>query len=597
LKQLIKKFLPQFTYFYQNLKHRLFILVIASVLVGLLDGLGLAMFLPLIELFADPTTVINPEGHGNFSYLLSAFDTIGLKLNLLVVLILMFVFFLFKGIATFWVRYLRVIYQQHFIAKIRLDSIDALAKFSYEGYVKSDAGAIQNALTGEAERLMQSFVNYTDMIQQMMMLVTYVTLAVLSSPEFAFLIVIASVLSNFLFTSLYRKTKVLSKELVQGNNAFQGYIIQSVVFFKYLKATATMPLYSHFLKTKVQAIEKTNRKIGVLSSIMLGAKEPVTIGIVLVVIYIQVTVLEGAFSAIVLSLLFFYRGLTSMNTLQNSYNQFLGKMGSIENMEVFMNNLKDKAVKTGTLKFEQLQTDIELKNVSFAYNEGAEILNNISLKIKKNESVAFVGESGSGKTTLLNIISGLLVPTKGSLAIDGINATSIDLATFQHRIGYITQEPVLFDDTIYNNVTLWSPKTVVNLQKFYQAIAQSNLTHFVEQSEGKENTQVGSNGVSLSGGQKQRITIARELFKEVDLLLLDEATSALDSETENTIQQNIEQLKGKYTLITIAHRLTTIKNADRVFIFDQGSVIDSGSYKELLDRSEAFKKMIRFQKL
>jgi len=597
LKQLIKKFLPQFTYFYQKLKHRLFVLVIASVVVGLLDGLGLAMFLPLIELFADPTAVVNPEGHGNFSYLLSAFETIGLQLNLLVVLLVMFVFFVFKGIATFWVRYLRVIYQQHFIAKTRLDSINGLSNFSYEGYVKSDAGVIQNALTGEAERLMQSFVNYTDMIQQLMMLATYVTLAVLSSPEFAFLIVIASVLSNFLFTSLYKKTKVLSKELVQGNNAFQGYIIQSVVFFKYLKATATMPMYSNFLKTKVQAIEKTNRKMGVLSSIMLGAKEPVTIGIVLVVIYIQVTVLEGAFSAIVLSLLFFYRGLTSMNTLQNSYNQFLGKMGSIENMEVFMKNLKDKAVKTGTLKFEQLQTDIELKNVSFAYNEGAEILNNISLKIKKNESVAFVGESGSGKTTLLNIISGLLVPTKGSLAIDGINATSIDLATFQHRIGYITQEPVLFDDTIYNNVTLWSPKTVVNLQKFYQAIAQSNLTHFVEQSEGKENTQVGSNGVSLSGGQKQRITIARELFKEVDLLLLDEATSALDSETENTIQQNIEQLKGKYTLITIAHRLTTIKNADRVFIFDQGSVIDSGSYKELLDRSEAFKKMIRFQKL
>ncbi len=597
MKQLIKKFLPQFTYFHQKLKHRLFVLIIASVLVGLLDSLGLAMFLPLIELFADPTAVVNPEGHGNFSYLLSAFDAIGLKLDLLVVLLVMFVFFVFKGIATFWVRYLRVIYQQYFIAKTRLDSIDGLSNFSYEGYVKSDAGVIQNALTGEAERLMQSFVNYTDIIQQLMMLATYVTLAVLSSPKFAFLIVIASVLSNFLFTKLYRKTKVLSKELVQGNNAFQGYIIQSVVFFKYLKATATMPMYSNLLKKKVQAIEKTNRKMGVLSSIMLGAKEPVTIGIVLVVIYIQVTVLEEAFSAIVLSLLFFYRGLTSMNTLQNSYNQFLGKMGSMENMEVFMKNLKDKAAVAGTLQLEQLQTDIELKNVSFAYNEGAEILKNISLKIKKNESVAFVGESGSGKTTLLNIISGLLVPTTGSLAIDGINATNIDLATFQQRIGYITQEPVLFDDTIYNNVTLWSEKTAVNLQKFHQAIAQSNLTQFVERSEEKENTPVGSNGVSLSGGQKQRITIARELFKEVDLLLLDEATSALDSETENTIQQNIEQLKGKYTLITIAHRLTTIKNADRVFIFDQGSIIDSGSYDELLEHSESFKKMINYQKV
>ncbi|WP_203228772.1 MULTISPECIES: ABC transporter ATP-binding protein [unclassified Flavobacterium] len=597
MKLLIRKFLPQFTYFYQKLRYRLFILVIASVLVGLLDGLGLAMFLPLIELFADANAVVSSEGHGNFTYLLKAFDSLGITLNLATVLIIMFVFFVFKGLSIFLVRYLRVLYQQYFVAKTRLDCVDALSNYSYEGYVTSDAGVIQNALTGEADRLMQSFVNYTDMIQQFMMLLTYVVLAVLSSPEFALLIVIGAVLSNLIFTTLYRKTKVLSKELVQGNNSFQGYIIQAVVFFKYLKATSTMPMYSQFLKNKVVDIERTNRKMGVLSSVMLGAKEPITIGIVLLVIYIQVTLLEGVFSAIVLSLLFFYRGLTAMNTLQNSYNQFLGKMGSIENMNAFVLNLKEKATKTGTLQFEQLLSDIEVKDLSFAYANGVPILKSISLTIKKNESIAFVGESGSGKTTLLNLISGLLTPTNGSIYIDGINTNTLNIATFQQRIGYITQEPVLFDDTIYNNVTLWSPKTAENLKKFNKAIEQSNLTHFLAQTIEKENTPVGSNGVSLSGGQKQRITIARELFKEVDFLLLDEATSALDSETENTIQQNIEQLKGQYTIITIAHRLATIKNADRVFVFDKGRVIDSGSYEELLEHSIAFKKMISYQKV
>jgi ABC-type multidrug transport system fused ATPase/permease subunit len=555
------------------------------------------MFLPLIELFADATAVVSPEGHGNFTYLLNAFEAIGVTLNLVMVLIIMFVFFVFKGVAVFTVRYLRVIYQQYFIAKTRLDCLDALSNFSYEGYVKSDAGVIQNALTGEAERLMQSFVNYTDMIQQLMMLLTYTALAVLSSPEFALLIVIGAVLSNFIFTSLYRKTKMLSTELVKGNNAFQGYIIQAVIFFKYLKATATMPMYANFLKTKVEEIEKTNKKMGILSSIMLGAKEPITIGIVLLVIYIQITLLEGVFSAIVLSLLFFYRGLTSLNTLQNSYNQFLGKMGSIQNIDVFVKNLKDKATKTGKIKFVEISNNIELKNISYAYNSGTNTLKNISLHIKKNESIAFVGESGSGKTTLLNIISGLLMPTEGGVLIDGVDTKNLNIGTFQQRIGYITQEPVIFNDSIYNNVSLWSPKTTVNLQKFNKAIQQSNLTQFLEESEEKENTQVGSNGVSLSGGQKQRITIARELFKKVELLLLDEATSALDSETENTIQQNIEQLKGKYTIITIAHRLATIKNADRVYIFDKGAIIDSGTYEELLQHSAAFKKMISFQKL
>ena len=170
-------------------------------------------------------------------------------------------------------------------------------------------------------------------------------------------------------------------------------------------------------------------------------------------------------------------------------------------------------------------------------------------------------------------------------------------ATYQQRIGYITQEPVIFDDTIYNNVTLWSPKTEKNIRKFQTAIEQANLSQLIENSLEKENMQVGSNGVSLSGGQKQRITIARELFKEVDLLFLDEATSALDSETENIIQQNIEQLKGKYTMITIAHRLATIKNVDRIFVFDKGNIVDSGTFDELLARSENFKRMVNYQKV
>jgi ABC-type multidrug transport system fused ATPase/permease subunit len=597
LKELLKKFLPQLAYFYKHLGYRLFVLVIASVFVGLLDGLGLAMFMPLIELFANANVVVSPEGYGNFSYLLSFFDAIGIPLNLMMVLLIMFVFFLFKGVATFVVRYLRVIYQQYFIAKTRIECINALSNFSYEGYVKSDAGKIQNALTSEAQNLTQSFVKYTDMIQQLMMLLTYVCLAVLSSPEFSILIVVGAVLSNFIFTSLYRKTKALSRELVKGNNEYQGYIIQAVTFFKYLKATATMPMYTDFLKMKVDGIEKTNKKMGVLSSIMLGVKEPITIGIVLLVIYIQISLLGGVFSAIVLSLLFFYRGLTALNTLQSSYNQFLGTMGSIENMEEFVQILNQKATKTGKLKFATVSNDIDLKNISFGYNKNLNIVKNISIKIKKNESIAFVGESGSGKTTLLNIISGLLVPTKGMFLIDGVDIKTLNIATFQKRVGYITQEAVIFDDTVYNNVTLWSPKTEENLRKFNKSIAQSNLSQFLEQSVDKENTPLGSNGVSLSGGQKQRITIARELFKEVDLLLLDEATSALDSETENTIQQNIEELKGKYTMITIAHRLATIKNADRIFVFDSGTIIDSGSYDELLEHSESFKKMINYQKV
>jgi subfamily B ATP-binding cassette protein MsbA len=573
------------------------ILLITSIFVGLMDGLGLTMFIPLLELVSNPEQEVSSDKLGNLGFIIDLLKSQGIYLTLNFVLTLIFVFFLFKGISTFFERYMRVVYQQYFIAKIRNENISALSNYNYNAFVSADAGAIQNTLSGEVERVLQAFRAYSTILQQFVMIITYAVLALLSSPEFAVLIVIGGVISNFLFSSLYRKTKVLSSDLVSRNHTFQGYVIQAVAFFKYLKATATIKQYTQFLQRKVHDIEDTNKKMGVLNSIMMGMREPLMIGVVVAVILIQVYIIGGSLGVIILSLLFFYRGLTSLTALQTSYNQFLGYSGSLANMENFVADLVKNQNRYGSQKFDKFQKKLEVKGLNFFYNRDTQILKNISLTIQKNETIAIVGKSGSGKTTLLNIFAGLITPSSGSCLIDGLDYSEINIPTLQNRIGYITQDPVIFDDDVFNNVTFWDKKNEVNLNRFNEALKKAHIYEFIYELKDKESTRLGNNGISLSGGQKQRISIARELYKDVDFLFLDEATSSLDSETERNIQYSIEDLKGNYTIIMIAHRLSTIKNVDKILILSKGEIDYYGSYKDTLIKSKHFKKMVELQEL
>lgn len=593
----LKYVLPNFIYFYSYLGYRLILLLVISILVGLLDGLGLAMFLPLLELVANDISEATNNSMGNFSFLLDGLQTIGIQLTLTSVLLTMLLFFTLKGVAKWFESYLNIIYQQYFIRRIRLENIDALTNYSYHAFVSADAGAIQNTLGGEVGRVVQAYQTYSIMLQQGVMVLTYGGLAFLVNSEFALLVLIGGAVSNFLFSTLYKRTKQLSQQYVKSSHRFQGLLIQKVAFFKYLKATGRIQSFARNLKEMVYEIESSMSKMGVLNSIMTGTREPIMMSIVVATIIVQVNLLGGSLSTIILSLLFFYRALSSVSVLQTSYNQFLSFSGSLANINLFMDNLLRHRDHNGKKEFTNFDRLIQLKKVSFCYHANDLILHDITLSLYRNETLALVGESGSGKTTLMNILSGLLQPTAGIMQIDGQNTTELNLSSFQNRIGYITQEPVIFDDTVFRNVTFWAEKTEVNLKRFWAALEKASIADFVRSQLHSEDSRLGNNGINLSGGQKQRISIARELYKDVDFLFMDEATSSLDSKTERAIQDNIEQLKGQFTILIIAHRLSTIKNADRIVVLKQGRIDSVGTFEELIEQSVSFRRMVELQEV
>ncbi len=593
LKSILNKNFKFLVFFYRYLRYRMFSMLGISFLVGALDGLGLTMFIPLLESVSGSNS---ENSLGNLSVIKVLFNGIGLELNLTVVLFAMLFFFTLKGVAKFFQSYLSSLHQKYFTLKIRNENINALANYKYEAFVNADAGRIQNTLSGEVQRLVTAYVKYNRMLQNAMLLLAYIFLAFLANPEFALLVAIGGVLTNIFFNKLYKRTKRFSVDIVSSNHSFQGLLLQMVAFFKYLKATGSIKHYRNYLLSRVKEIEKTQLKIGFLEAIATGIREPLIVGVVVGVILLSVNVMGETLSSILLSLLLFYRALTAVMAVQGEYNNFLSLSGSLLNIQVFIKELEVNKTDKSSKEYVGFKKDIVINELDFFYGNKT-ILDRISLTFKKNETIAIVGESGSGKTTLVNVLSGLLKPKLGDILVDDINLFSYNLESYQKRIGYITQEPVIFDDTVFNNVTFMDASTDENIDRCWRALEKASVNKFIKELPNELESRLGNNGINLSGGQKQRISIARELYKDIDFLFMDEATSALDSETEKVIQLNIDQLKGEYTIIIIAHRLSTIKNVDCVIIMNKGKIEQFGNYKQLLKSSPSFQRMVEFQEI
>lgn len=594
MKKTIKNYFHYFFYFYSYLRYRVFIAFSLSFLVGVLDGFGLAMFIPLLKMSSSDRGEIDSEGLGNLSFLPEFLESIGITLNITNALLIILAFFILKGIMTFIEGIANVTFQQYFVRKIRITNIDLLNSFSFAEFVKSDSGKIQNTFSGEVERVAMAYKSYFKAIQYGVLVFVYVSFAFAANTKFALIVALGGILTNFLFKWLFRKTKSLSHEYTKNAHNFQSLLIQNVSNFKYLKASGLNIFYGKKLKSNINSIEDVQKKIGVVGAILKALREPLTILVVVIAILIQVKYFETEIGLIILSLLFLYRALTFLMGLQEHWNKFLGVNGSMENMTEFTNKLKSNKETNGKIKFAGFRNKISLNNIFFNF-DATNIINDLSVEINKNETIAIIGESGSGKSTLMNILSGLLITNKGEMLVDGINISNLDLHSFRNRIGYIAQEAPVFNDTVFNNITFWADKSDYNIQKFNDAIKKAELYDFVYSLPNIEDELMGNNGINISGGQKQRLSIARELYKDVDFLFMDEATSALDGVTEAAIQTNIDKLKGQYTIVIIAHRLATIKNADRIILLKNGKISAIGNFQKLLEISNDFRKMTKLQ--
>ncbi len=284
----------------------------------------------------------------------------------------------------------------------------------------------------------------------------------------------------------------------------------------------------------------------------------------------------------------------SIGSLPDFYSSIQKSIGATEKLMNLIGEISEKDIHTGTAK-PKITGEIQFKNIHFSYPQraNAKVLDGISFNIQSNQTLALVGTSGGGKTTISALVLNYFQAQEGEIFFDQIRQELIDLEYLRSHIAIVPQEVLLFDGTVYDNISFGNPEA--SKEQVIEASKKANAFSFIEQFPDQFETQVGDRGIQLSGGQKQRIAIARAILKDPAILILDEATSALDAESEKVVQEALDNLMKGRTSIVIAHRLSTIRNADKILVIQNGKVVESGQHTELLNNKGVYADLVHLQ--
>jgi subfamily B ATP-binding cassette protein MsbA len=355
---------------------------------------------------------------------------------------------------------------------------------------------------------------------------------------------------------------------------------------------------------RFEAVNDDYRKNSISMILRLCSAQPMseflgTIIIVIVLLFGGWLILNGSSmidaSTFIFYMVILYSVINPLKEFMKATYQIPLGLASMDRIDFILkaeNPIKELPVPEELKDFED---KVELKDVSFHYQEGVDVLKHINLTIPKGKTIALVGQSGSGKSTLVDLIPRYHDVSSGTLLIDGKDVRDVGINDLRSLIGNVNQEAILFNDTFYNNITFGVDNAT--MEQVIEAAKIANAHDFIMESEHGYDTMIGDRGGRLSGGQRQRVSIARAILKNPPILILDEATSALDTESERLVQEALERLMKSRTTVAIAHRLSTIKNADEIYVLHDGEIVEKGTHEELTALNGYYKKLNDMQKL
>lgn len=393
---------------------------------------------------------------------------------------------------------------------------------------------------------------------------------------------------------LIKKISSHSQELSRHSVEFSKQTVQTL---NGLRAIHTFHRQSRVLE-KIQniltLIAKTTRKLQLWNHAIAPINEITGVLIVGTFLILGQTLLGNQHPALLSLLLTF---ITIVYRLNGRIQVFVSTMGGVAltwgnilRLEEILSPAGKEFLPSGGKSFPGLKHSIVFQDLTLHYPAAkSPSVDTLNFEVFKGETVAFVGSSGSGKSSLMDLLLRLYEPTRGAILVDGENLAHYNVGTWRSQLGVVSQDIFLFNQTIEENIRFGAPEA--SLEKIIEATQIAGAHSFINSLEQKYSSVLGERGHRLSGGEKQRLTLARALVKDPEILILDEATSSLDSHSESLIQRAIEQLKGTKTIFIVAHRLSTIQHADRIFVMEKGKILEWGSHQELLDHQGAYARL------
>jgi ABC-type multidrug transport system fused ATPase/permease subunit len=579
------------------------ILFILMLLSGLMGMAGVASMLPFLEVLANPDAIESKE------YLSWAYHAFGFQSN--------YSFSIFLGCTVFVVivsgiglqaltGYITVRYT--FMRGYEWSSRLMEAYFSrpYFWFLNRNSADLGKSILSEVEQVIHyTLLPFLQFLSGAIQSFFLVTLLLIVDPLVAILsFVILGSTYGIVYWKLKQYLEHIGKKRIGVNQKRFEIFQEAFGGIKEVKAAGLESGYIVSFRKAAIRYAKYKSHVGIISIIPGFAIQAIAFGgILIVLMYLLISQGGNLLAVIPIMGMFALCALRLLPTLSLVYQSLTKMKSGKPALDILFKDIFEVVPGATNLNTTKTQSDIfpmkfsnyiELKQVEYSYPKAhTSALKNINLKIKANTTVGFAGSTGAGKTTAVDIILGLLPPQKGELIVDGTAITSGNLISWQRAVGYVPQFIFLADDTVTANIAFGIPTNQVNHAAVVRAAKTSELHEFVK-SELKDgyDTKVGERGVRLSGGQRQRIGIARAMYHDPDILIMDEATSALDNLTERAVMSAIKTLSSEKTIIMIAHRLSTVRDCDTIFLFEEGKLITQGSYEELLSTSTLFKKMV-----
>jgi len=478
---------------------------------------------------------------------------------------------------------------------------DKLLKLPMSFYSSERKGDIITRVTNDVREVEWSFIGVNEMLLKhpFMLLIPFGFLFYISWQLTLFVLIVLPI-SGYIISRLAKKLKAAARLGTQKLGDVVSQFEETLGGIKIIKAfNAQEKTQNHFEEKNDEHFRLTRRVLKreyaasplsefmgslVISSIMIFAGR---------LIINEDFGLSG--EMFIMYIAMFSQLIPPAKSLSENYFRLEKGMASMERINEILNSPDGIHESLDAMQTPDFKSDISFKDVSFRYDETKEVIKNVSLTIKKGEKIALVGSSGAGKSTMADLVLRFHDPSNGVILYDGIDIRKLSLKEYRDKIAFVTQEPILFNDTVENNLKLGN--TNATFDEMVDAAKQANAHSFIEMLESGYHTLVGERGGKLSGGQKQRLTIARAILSNPQILVLDEATSALDSESERLVHDALEKLMENRTSIIIAHRLSTIQNADKIIVMEHGQIVEIGSHQELIQTGGIYNSLYKLQSL
>ncbi len=575
---------------------KLVVFVFLNLLSAVVESVGILIFIPFLSQLSGSSGVVADRIARFLSTLLAGLNvtvTVGAILGVLVLA------FSLKGIVVFFL----IAYRQRLLnqtkEKLRERLIALYAELDYRYVLDRSAGFFGNVVLTESERACVAMEGLCRAISSLITGSVFIVVAFFLHSSLNVFMLFAVGASLILLRKISARARQYSVKITSLSTRLNEHLIQTMQAFKYLKATARFSRVQSQLAKISMDNRETSNKLAWANAAVFAVQEPL-LGICLTIFfYYAVVIGKSEIPSVMVSALFFYRCMIEMGHFNSHWQWLSAHAGGLDIVWNTAKEMEQHREKTGTDNPAVFNHSIELRNLSYAYGART-VLQDVNISIGKNSTVALVGASGVGKTTLVDILTGVLEPSEGTVCFDGKDIRALNLSRYRESIGYVQQETIVFNDTIANNIVMqWNqPMNSETFARVQQAARSSYCDEFIERLPEDYRTRVGERGLKLSAGQRQRLAIARELFKCPAVLILDEATSSLDSQSEAYIQQSIDNLRGRLTLIIISHRLSTIKDADFIYVIEQGRIVEQGTFLELSGlKDSAFRRMCALQRL